>query len=113
LQRIAAACAEDNIRVAFDCTDIGFKIIFYRPVNHINTDGNIGDSIGENETQKQIVILMKLNPKISAKAIATKIGIAPRNVEANIKTLKEAGVIKRIGSAKGGHWVVNEVHDND
>ena len=50
--------------------------------------------------------MMHQNPKISAKSIAAEIGIALRNVEVNIKILKLAGLIKRIGAAKGGHWVV-------
>jgi len=116
LQRIVSHCKDANVRVEFERSDIGFAVIFYRPVNHINAnDGigeNIGDSIGENigvnETQRQIITIMKNNPKISAKAIAEEIGIAPRNVEANIKLLKQAKIINRVGSAKGGHWVVNQ-----
>ena len=53
---------------------------------------------------------MSENPKISAKAIAAEIGIASRNVEVNIKSLKKAGLIERIGSAKGGHWIVKVIH---
>ena len=121
MQRIAAACAAANVRVEFERSEIGFAVIFYRPVNHINTDDsigeNIGDSIGENigvnETQKQIISKMKENSKISAKAIAEEIGIAPRNVEANIKLLKQAKIIKRAGTPKGGHWVVNQESKNN
>ena len=82
-------------------------------ISNSNDDGigeNIGDAIGENigenETQRRIVELMRQNPKISAKSISTEIGIALRNVEENIKTLKHAGRVERIGAAKGGHWVV-------
>ena len=50
---------------------------------------------------------MKNNPKISATGIAVEIGIAPRNVEANIKKLKLLGLINREGAAFGGHWIVN------
>ena len=67
---------------------------------------NIGDSIGENDTQKRILAIMKQNPKVSAKVIASEIVIAPRNVEANIRVLKQAKLIDRVGLAKGGHWVV-------
>ena len=49
---------------------------------------------------------MRSNPKVSAKAISEEIGISPRNIEVNIKNLKQAGLIERIGSAKGGRWVV-------
>jgi ATP-dependent DNA helicase RecG len=76
-----------------------------------NTDADIGESIGENigenETQRKILNLMLLNPAISAKLIAHTIGIAPRNVESNISKLKKAGLVERIGPAKGGRWIVN------
>ncbi|MDR1205380.1 MAG: hypothetical protein LBL26_07855 [Peptococcaceae bacterium] len=49
---------------------------------------------------------MLLNPMISARAMADAIDIAPRNVEANIRNLKKAGLVKRVGPAKGGHWAV-------
>jgi len=49
---------------------------------------------------------MQTEPKINAKIICEKIGIAPRNVQVHIKTLKSAGFVERIGSAKGGYWKV-------
>ena len=110
LQRIVSFCADAKVRVEFERSDLGFTVVFYRPVNHINVDDSIGDSIGENiginETQMQIIEIMKESPKISARAIAERIQIAPRNVEANIKLLKHAKMIARTGSPKGGHWVV-------
>ena len=89
---------------------LGFAVVFYRSDASIFSDAsigeNIGDSIGENDTHKRILAIMKQNPKVSAKAISSEIGIAPRNVEANIRILKQAKLIDRIGPAKGGHWVV-------
>ena len=73
---------------------------------------NIGDSIGENigdnlnATQSKILQLMKTTATISGKDIAESIGISQRNVEANIRILKKMGLVERVGSAKGGHWVV-------
>ena len=67
---------------------------------------NIGESIGENGTRERIVEMMRRNPRISAKSMGAEIGIAVRNVEVNIRLLKQAGLIQRVGSAKGGHWVV-------
>ena len=43
---------------------------------------------------------------MNAREIAAEIGIASKNVEANIKSLKKTGQIERVGSAKGGYWVV-------
>jgi ATP-dependent DNA helicase RecG len=68
----------------------------------------IGDDIGENGTRKQIIEMMRQNPRISAKAISAEIGIALRNVKANIKILKQSGRIERVGSAKSGYWAVKQ-----
>jgi ATP-dependent DNA helicase RecG len=34
------------------------------------------------------------------------VGISQTAIENNISKLKESGVLKRIGPAKGGHWEV-------
>ena len=71
---------------------------------------NIVDSIIEendlSEVQKKIIKLMQANPKITAKTIAEEVGIAPRNVQAHIQSLKAMGMVERNGPAKGGRWVV-------
>lgn len=38
--------------------------------------------------------------------LAKQIGISKRNIETNIKKLKELGVLLRHGSSKGGYWEV-------
>jgi len=72
---------------------------------------NIVDGIAEkndlSEIQKNILKLMQANPKISAKTIANEVGIAPRNVQTHIQSLKATGKVERHGSAKGGRWVVS------
>ena len=39
-------------------------------------------------------------------AMAEEIGIAQRSIETHIRTLKSAGFVERIGSARGGYWFV-------
>jgi ATP-dependent DNA helicase RecG len=50
--------------------------------------------------------IMREKPTISAKIIAEEIGITTRGVEKSIRELKKAGLVERVGSAKGGHWVI-------
>lgn len=38
--------------------------------------------------------------------LAEQIGISKRNIEANIKKLKELGILIRRGSSKDGYWEV-------
>jgi ATP-dependent DNA helicase RecG len=49
---------------------------------------------------------MTEQPTISAKALADKIGVSSRAVQKNIDLLKKAGLVERVGAAKGGHWLV-------
>ena len=45
---------------------------------------------------------------VTAAEIAMKLGVSSRAVEKRIKTLRENGVIRRIGGDKGGYWEVIE-----
>jgi len=53
-----------------------------------------------------IIKNMVENPNISARDLSDIIGISQRKIEENISKLKKKGLLKRIGSPKGGHWEV-------
>ena len=55
---------------------------------------NIGSNIGINDTQKQILLLVKENRAITAAQLAGRIGIAQRNIETNLAQLKKNGLHK-------------------
>lgn len=59
-----------------------------------------------NSTQNQILELLSQDTRLSAKKMAEAIGISSRNVEANIKKLKECGFLTRHGSPKSGYWEI-------
>lgn len=61
-----------------------------------------------NRTQQEIVKLLLENNQLSAVKLAEKIGIARRNIESNIKKLKELGILVRHGSPKNGYWEVKD-----
>jgi ATP-dependent DNA helicase RecG len=46
------------------------------------------------------------NPEITAKMLATEIGITERHIRTNITKLKKAGLITRVDPDKNGHWLV-------
>ena len=58
--------------------------------------------------QKSIDKILKLieeNPQITTAKIAMAIGLSNSGVEKNLRTLKEMGIIKRVGSPTyGGRW---------
>ncbi|MBI9065271.1 MAG: winged helix-turn-helix domain-containing protein [Marinilabiliaceae bacterium] len=79
----------------------GFRVVVFSGLKE-----KVGEKVGEKLTinQQAILNLIQSNPYTSAKELSTKIGISSRKIEENIKKLKEAGIIKRVGAAKGGHW---------
>lgn len=64
----------------------------------------VGETVGKT-VGKLLGIIME-NPKITREEMALKTGLSIRGVEYNLNKLKEEGLIKRIGPAKGGHWEV-------
>ncbi len=56
-----------------------------------------------NDTQQKILELLSKDPQLSAAKLAEQIGIASRNIESNIKKLKEQGILIRHGSPKSGY----------
>lgn len=71
------------------------------------------ESIGENKSRvkpeksrDKIIVFLAEDSKLSAAALAEKIGISVKAVEKHLANLKKDGLIEHIGPAKGGHWKV-------
>jgi len=61
------------------------------------------------ESAWDVLAFLKKNPDASALMISGALEISDRMVRKHISVLKDAGIIKRIGSNKTGHWeVINE-----
>ena len=70
---------------------------------------SIGEEVGREKTAKsreKIVALLAEDGTLSAAALAAKIGISAKAIEKHLANLKAAGIIERIGPAKGGYWKV-------
>jgi predicted HTH transcriptional regulator len=66
---------------------------------------NIGENL--NDTQRKILVLLSEDEQLSAAKMAKRIGISSRNIESNIKKLRERGILIRHGSPKSGYWEIN------
>lgn len=58
--------------------------------------------------QQKIMDAIKVNPFITQEELADIVGIAKKNIIANMKKLQTNGLIKRIGADKNGHWQIEE-----
>jgi predicted HTH transcriptional regulator len=56
----------------------------------------------------KILALIQDQPAISAPELAEQLGISVRAVEKHLANLKAAGKLRRVGSAKGGHWELTD-----
>ena len=71
------------------------------------SEKKFGDNEKSSEKTSEIILsMLKENPKLSAKKLSEKIGITSRAVEKQLANLVQKGLIKRIGSPKGGHWEI-------
>jgi ATP-dependent DNA helicase RecG len=58
------------------------------------------------KTREKIIRLIQARPRITMREIAERTGLSIKGVEWNIKKLKEEGILRRIGPAKGGYWEI-------
>ena len=59
-----------------------------------------------NETQQNIIRLIKNQPSITQKEIAKELNITRDGVKYNMNVLKELGIVVREGSTKKGNWKI-------
>ena len=73
-----------------------------------NIVGKVVENIVEKLPKPQALIVRAVsnNPKVTAKELGEMLSIAVRNVQVHMKKLQDAGVIRRVGPDKGGHWEI-------
>lgn len=61
-----------------------------------------------NKSESRVLDLLLESPHITAYEIADEIGITDRAVRKIISSLKEQGIVERVGSNKSGYWKVKQ-----
>ena len=84
----------------------GFFIVTLLRESAMNVGKNVGKNVLLPEIQKEIIDILIDNPRLSASAMAERLGYNSRTVERNITKLKELGILKRFGSKSNGYWEV-------
>ena len=67
-----------------------------------------GSEKSSEKSSEKIIQHLRLDPTLSAKALAQKLAISSRAVEKQIAQLKKEGKLCHIGPAKGGRWELIE-----
>lgn len=118
INRIKQAVAEsDKSSVEFSFNS-GFSVIFRR-VPEITSEGKVVEETEitvdrtRGKTRGKILEAIKQDPTITREELSRVADLSIRGVEWNLTRLKKEGKIKRVGSAKGGHWEVIDESKNE
>lgn len=131
-RRITEACKESNVKVKFEIRKNGFMVIFYRKTdeelyNLTQNEKNDAKNVALNEENVALNVALQLKEKypelrkvyidiiekiaknkyITQEQIASELDKTRNSIYRNIKTLKDMGILERLGSKKNGYWKIN------
>lgn len=72
--------------------------------SHRNVGINVGINVGTNE--EKVLALLRQDGRLTAKVLASTLGLTERQVERIVASLKKQGVLIRHGASKNGFWEV-------
>lgn len=106
-KKVYELCENAHVKVDYDLDTYGFTFIFLRN----NLDNASPASIKKeddwmNPLEHSIISFIKENPTTSTKDLSKKLNCTTRTIQRSIASLKEKGVIKRIGSTQRGYWEI-------
>lgn len=64
------------------------------------------------QTPLAVIRALQQNPELTIPMLATQLGLSSRTIERHLQKLQQQGVVKRIGSTKGGYWQVVRIEEN-
>ena len=59
------------------------------------------------EAEQELLMLLLEDPAYTYAVLANKLGVSRKTISSRIKSLKDKGIIQRIGSDTKGHWQIN------
>ena len=92
-----------------------FEASFLRPSYYDKNYGTYDLSKKDNSIEKQLnatqlkmIELIKLNPRITQENMATEVGLSIHTIKKNVGILRNANILERKGSKKGGYWIIKQ-----
>ena len=110
-RKVYKLCGEANVDITYRFNDYGFSFTFYRKNNdkfsNLNKSNvNLDNKINLNNTENEVLELLKENPQITREEISIRINKTVRTIQRVLNQLVEKNIISRIGSKKQGEWRV-------
>lgn len=123
MPRIKEACDAAGVRVEYTNHRQGVIVSFYRPewslsgplddrkesadeAHDGSVNGSVNGSVKLTETERQVLRALAKNGSLTRKDLVNMIGKGDGTIVRSIAHLKEKGLLRRVGSAKTGHWEV-------
>lgn len=110
IRKVLELCAVNNIKYEYYNNEFGFRFSFHRNnvTLNVTTDVTSYVPIVLNNTDKEVLSLLKEKPEQTREEIVSKIGKTVRTVQRSLDKLKEAKKIARIGNKNYGYWEIIE-----
>ena len=106
IKRVRDACRINGNEANFHFTDAFWITIHSNVKDTKNVPDNVPDNVPNNR-QMIILQLIQNNKQILLKELAEMLKVSTRTIRRDIEKLKQMNKLKRIGPAKGGHWVIS------
>ncbi len=97
IRRIIDACKNHGVSIpVIKEFQHGFMVTLYKTVQET----------AQESTKEMILELLKQNPHYTRQDLVSLLNKADGTISEHLANLKKAGLLKRVGSTKGGHWKV-------
>jgi ATP-dependent DNA helicase RecG len=110
-KRINSLCRDAKIKYSYETSYGGFSFIIYRNIisdveTNRNNEENSHDAVTLNATERAIYDLLSNNPYYTRNELSEAISKTVKTVQRNLDSLKNKGLIERVGGDKKGYWNV-------
>ena len=109
-KRIDSLCKDARIKYAYESGRTGFKFTLFRRTTNSteNVTVNVFQNVTVNKTEQAVYALLKDHPEYTRDQLAERTAKTVRTVQRTLDSLREKGLIDRIGSDKAGKWIIKQ-----
>ena len=109
VEKICAACEKEGTPAPEYTINPGdIMIKFTAPADRIIRSKAVKTSDRATDQEQIILTLLREDPGYTVKQLSEKSGVSNKSVAARLKSLKEKGLIERVGSDRKGYWKIND-----
>ncbi len=109
LRKIYTLCSQAGVDIGYQNGEMEFTFEFYRKDrNVVSGHDTINDTINDtlNKMEIQVLSWLKTDPQIKTAELVKKSGKSLSTVNRCMASLRNKGLVERIGSNKSGYWKV-------